>query len=96
MKKEQRSNRIIARGEHSGHCHVVVGEAEVSRNEKGEILIEVTGKASIRHLLESAWLAGEEVWTKEHEDIPLEKGTYRYVPQQEFDPAEKKIREVRD
>lgn len=96
MKKEQLKNRIVARGEHSGHCHVVVGEAEVTRNPNGEILIEVTGEASIRHLLESAWMEGSEVWTKEHKDIPLQKGTYKYVPQLEKDPYEDKIREVRD
>lgn len=94
--KNEKVNRIIARGEHSGHCHVVVGDAEIIRNENGQVIIDVYGEASIRHLLESAWLEGQEVWTKEHKDIPLEKGKYKYIPQIEFDPATEKIRNAKD
>lgn len=96
MNKQERQNRIIARGEHSNHSHVIVGEAEVTRNENGEILVNVTGEANIRHLLETNWLEGEEVWTKEHKDIPLERGSYKFIQQQEFDPFEKHIQNVRD
>lgn len=91
-----RKNQIIARGEHSNHCHVLVG-GEVERNAKGEIILKVGEEgATLRHLLETEWLKGQEVWTKEHHDIPLEKGTYKYVPQIEFDPFEKHIRQVLD
>jgi len=95
MTKKERKNRIIARGEVSGHSHIVVGDAIV-RNENGEILIEVTGKASIRHLLETAWMEGQEVWTKEHADIELEPGKYKYIQQQEYDPYQDIIQKVRD
>ncbi len=71
LKQFELQNRIIAKGEHSGHSHIIVGDAEVTRNSKGEILIEITGEASIKHLLEEAWLQGREEWTKEHADIDL-------------------------
>jgi len=96
MKREERTNRIIARGEISNHAHIVIGDAKVERRGK-DVMIEVYGKASIKHLLESNWVnEGAEVWTKEHVDIPLEIGEYKYVPQVEYDPYEDKIREVRD
>jgi len=95
MNKQERKSRIIARGEVSGHSHILVGEATV-RNENGEILIDVTGKASIRHLLEEAWMQGQEIWTREHADIDLEKGTYKYIPQVEYDPYQDIIKKVAD
>jgi hypothetical protein len=112
MKKEERVSRIIARGEHSNHSHVVVGDAEVLRNNQGEIIVKV-GKegAMLKHILESNWMEGEEVWTKEHTDIPLKGGSvrhgdvllkevreneYLYVHQNEFDPFEKIVRRVVD
>ena len=72
MKKEELKNRVIARGEFSNHAHIIVGDAQVKRNNDGEILITV-GKegAVLKHLLESNWLAGEEKWSEEHTDIDL-------------------------
>jgi hypothetical protein len=97
MKKEERINRIIARGEVSNHSHVIVGDATITRNESGEILIEVGNEGAIlKHILESEWLKGKEVWTGEHKDIPLEKGKYQYVPQIEYDPYQDLIRQVQD
>jgi len=95
MKKE-RENRIIARGEITDHAHVVVGDATVTHQGE-DVLIEVHGKAVIKHLLETPWVnEGAEVWTKEHTDIELEPGKYKYVPQIEFDPYENEIRKVVD
>ncbi len=72
LSKEQLRNRIIAIGESKEHAHVIVGDAEVRRNSKGEIIIEITGNASIKHILEMAWAdSGREVSTEEHEDIDL-------------------------
>lgn len=97
MNKKEKLNRVIARGEISNHCHVVTGDADVKHNEAGEILIEV-GKegAVLKHLLESEWMAGKEVWTKEHTDIHLQEGSYKYVPQIEYDPYNEVIQQVRD
>jgi hypothetical protein len=92
MKKEERINRIIARGEVSDHCHVLIGECIVTENS-----VKVTGKCAIRHLVESQWTeSGVEEWTKEHKDIPLEKGEYSIINQVEFDPLEKLTRKVID
>lgn len=102
MKKINLSNakkvkhNIIARGEVSGHSHIAVGEVDVYEL-NGDIILDVRGEAAIRHLLEEAFTSsGQEVWTQEHADIKLEKGTYKYVPQVEFDPYEDVIRQVQD
>ena len=96
--QEDRKQRIIARGELSDHAHVVTGDAVVERDDNGNIVISVGSEgAVIKHLLESAWLEGNEVWTKEHEDIIMKPNKkYNYVPQEEYDPFAKIIREVLD
>lgn len=97
LTKQERKNRVIARGEISNHCHVITGDCTI-RNEKGEILIDVEsdGDAILKHLLETDWMGGKEVWTKEHADIPLKKGTYKYVQQVEYDPYNEIIVQVKD
>ncbi len=113
MKKQERTLRIIARGEGSNHAHIIVGDA-IIRNENGEILIEVGIEGAVlRHLLESAWMEGNETHTGDHEDISLEelplqvrqgdvlleridKRTYKYIGQVEYDPYEQIIRKVQD
>ena len=96
MKKQDRTNRIIARGELSDHAHVIIGEATIT-HENNEIMVEVYGKAAIKHILESHWVdEGVEVWTKEHADIDISPGKYKYVPQIEYDPYEDAIKRVRD
>lgn len=97
MNTEERKNRILARGEHSNHCHVVTGDVEITRNNKGEITFEVGDEGAVlKHILETNWMNGEEVWTKEHHDILLEKGSYKHVHQNEFDPIDKIVRRVID
>ena len=96
MQKEERINRIIARGEVTDHAHIVTGDANIVQD-GGEITIEVFGPAKIRHLIESQWVnEGVEAWTKEHTDIDLAPGRYKYVPQVEYDPYEDEIRKVQD
>jgi len=98
MTKEERKQRIIARGEHSNHSHVVTGDAEVLKNSKGEIIVEVGSEGAVlKHILESNYIeTGEEVWSKEHKDIPLEKGSYKFIQQQEFNPYDKTVQAVKD
>lgn len=72
MTQQERKSRIIAFGEHSGHCHVVTGDALVERNNNGEIIIEIGNSGAIlRHIMETSWMEGKEVWTEEHHDINL-------------------------
>ncbi len=100
MKKlsiEQRKQRILARGEHSNHCHVVTGDVNVyEKNGKTYIEVGEDSSAVLKHLLETEWLKGNETWTKEHQDIPLEKGTYEFVQQVEYNPLDEMIRAVKD
>lgn len=112
MNIQERKSRIIARGEHSGHSHIITGAAVV-RSANGEILIDVKGKCSIEHLLEDAWLNGESVHTGEHDAIDLTElpdqirqgdvflkkvsgKTYKFIQQQVFDPLTRRIEDARD
>jgi hypothetical protein len=98
LNKEARISRVVARGEHSNHSHVVCGDDVAIRNADGNIMITVgnTG-AVLRHILEDAWVnSGVETWTKEHTDIQLPPGEYRYVPQMEFNPLDAVVRRVKD
>jgi hypothetical protein len=89
-------NNIVARGEVSGHSHIATGDVDVYEVD-GEIILDVHGEAAIKHLLEDAFVnTGKEVWTGEHTDIKLKPGTYKYVPQVEFDPYDEVIRRVQD
>jgi hypothetical protein len=99
MNKSERQNRIIARGEISGHSHIVVGDNVTITREKDKVIIEVgeNSNASLKHLLEKEFVeTGKEVWTKEHKDIPLAPGKYEYIQQVEFDPYADLIRSVQD
>ena len=88
--------RIVARGEISNHAHIITGDAEIFELEN-ERYIRVNSSAVIKHLLETEFVNnGVEVWTKEHTDIPLQKGVYKYVQQVEYDPYAKLIQQVRD
>ena len=73
MNNKERSNRVIARGEGSNHAHVIVGDATVTRNNEGEILIEIGNEGAVLlHILETSWVDGQEVvHTGEHGDIDL-------------------------
>ena len=95
MKKQELEKRIIARGEFSNHSHVVTGEAVITE-ENGTTFIDVKDEAAIEHLLESAWMNGTKEWTKEHHPVPLEKGKYEVVLQQQYDPYKKAAERARD
>lgn len=98
MNKEERQNRIVARGEHSGHSHVITGKSVTIEKKVNKTIVHVgeDSDACIKHLLENDWIQGKEVWTKEHKDIPLKKGSYEFVQQSEYDPYEDLIKAVRD
>lgn len=94
MKKEERKQRILARGEHSNHCHVVTGEVQF--DEQGRIIVGDDSNAVLKHLLETEWMEGRETWTGEHKDIKLSPGVYEYVPQMVYDPLTKRIEAAKD
>jgi hypothetical protein len=98
LAKEDRAKRVIARGEHSNHSHVVCGDDVIVREEKGTIYVTVGNSGAVlRHILEKEYLeTGAEIWTKEHTDIELPTGEYKYVAQIEFNPLDETIRRVED
>lgn len=99
MKRDltNRASRIIARGEVSGHSHIITGDCLIEDCE-GEVIITAGKNCAIKHLLEQLFVEeGVEVWTKEHTDIGLQEGSsYRYIQQQEYNPYEKAIQRVID
>jgi hypothetical protein len=99
MKRDltNRVSRIIARGEVSGHSHIITGECTIEDRE-GEVVITAGKNCVIKHLLEQPFVEeGVEIWTKEHTDIGLQEGSsYLYVQQQEYNPYEKAIQRVQD
>ena len=94
MNKQERKNRIIAKGEFSNHCHVITGDIEF--DSKGRIIVNEDSSAVLKHLLETDWMEGKETWTGEHTDIKLTPGVYEYVPQMVYDPLQKRIESARD
>jgi hypothetical protein len=94
---KNRENRIIARGEFSGHSHVIIGECTIEDCEN-EVIIIAGKNCAIKHLLEKPFVEeGVEQWTKEHKDIPLKEGSsYKVIQQVEYNPFEKAIKQVRD
>lgn len=94
MNSKQREQRILARGEFSNHCHVLTGDVQFT--DDGKIIVGEDSNAVLKHVLETEWMAGKEVWTGEHTDIKLSPGTYEYVPQMVFDPLSKRIEKARD
>ncbi len=71
MTQQERKSRIIARGEFSKHAHVIVGDAIIETKGGNTYITIGDNGASIKHLLETAWLEGKEQWTEEHADIDL-------------------------
>lgn len=94
MTQNERKKRILAYGEHSGHCHVITGNIEFDA--QGRIIVGDDSNAVLKHLLEKEWMDGKEVWTKEHADIKLAKGVYEFIPQIVFDPLSKRIENAKD
>lgn len=94
MNIQERKKRIIARGEHSNHSHIITGEVEF--DSQGRIIVGENSNAVLKHLLETEWMQGNEVWTGEHTDIKLTPGTYEYVQQKVYDPLTKRIEDARD
>ncbi len=97
--KEERINRILARGEIHDHCHAVIGEdVIVSRNTNTEIIVEVGNEGAVlKHILETPFVEdGTLIWTKEHKDIPLKKGKYEFIQQIEYNPITNGMRKIQD
>ncbi len=89
---------IIARGEHSDHSHIVTSESqvEVFEDNDGTLYVNAKGELCLKHLMESSYVRGTEVWTGEHTEIKFPAGTYKFMPQYEYHPYDDEIRRVMD
>lgn len=95
MTKEQREQRILARGESRNHIHCIIGNVDF--DSVGKIIVGENSDAVLRHLLEKEWLNdGIQIWSGEHKDIVLTPGIYEPVLQEVFDPLSKRIERVRE
>ena len=98
MTQQERLNRIIARGEHSDHAHVIVGDATILNDNEGRILVTTGNEGAVlMHIIESAWLKGDIKWTNEHYEIDLKPNTsYEFIQQQEYSPLDKIVQNIMD
>lgn len=88
---------IIARGEHSNHCHAVVGEdAKIYEDSSGNVYVSSEFEFELKHLLETNLISGIETWTREHTPIKFPAGNYIFRPQYEYHPYEDEIRRMLD
>jgi hypothetical protein len=95
--KKERELRIVARGEVSGHSHIITGECEITEKD-GLKYVKAGKNCAIKHLLEKPFIEeGVEQWTGEHTDIEIKEGmTVEIDIQQEYNPYEDSIRRVQD
>lgn len=91
-----RMSNIIARGENSNHSHVAVGNVEVFEDTDGTLYVNASGEFELKHLLESNFLTGQEVWTGEHTPHAFPAGSYMFLPQYEYHPYADEIQRVKD
>lgn len=89
-------NNIIARGEHSNHSHCLFGDVEVLEDSDGTLFVNAKGEFELKHVLETEFLKGNDVWTKEHTPHRFPAGKYVFLPQYEYHPYEDEIRRVCD
>jgi hypothetical protein len=91
--------RIVARGEHTDHSHIVYGEAaRIYHTLQGEMYVDTReGAAIIRHVLESRHQQGIQIWTGEHRTLLLPHGkVYQIKQQSEYDPYSRMMWGVMD
>jgi hypothetical protein len=82
--KEVKTN-IVAEGEFTGHNHTVIVEDDtiaVFSDNSGKKYIGLAKDAKISH--------------QEHKTLEIPCGYYEVIIEQEFDPFEQKIRQVKD
>jgi len=96
MELKERQNRVVGRGSDSNHAHIITGNALIERNGKTIKITCLDENVTIKHLLESEWLKGKEVWTQEHKDIKWDKGIYEIEQQVEYNPLDESVRAVQD
>ena len=80
--------KVVAEGE-GHHEHVVTSEVDVVEND-GTLYLVVSKSGKLEHVTKGTRTKAE------HNAIDLEEGYYKVVLQQEYDPYEDLIRQVRD
>lgn len=81
-------NKVVAEGE-GHHEHVVDEETEVFVTDES-MYLAVNKAGRLEHVVTGTRIPAE------HLPIDLPEGNYQVIKQREFDPYEKKIREVQD
>ena len=84
-------SNLLVLGEGRDHGHFANGEGVEVLEAGGEKFVSVEHEAEIEHLLVSTG-----VWTKEHKPITIDKGYYKVIQQEEYNPYADTIEKVRD
>lgn len=95
------TNKPIALGEHSGHCHVLTGDVEMFEVD-GRIICSVGADgARLQHVHESnfsasCWTSTKEIQKADHNSHLLTAGNYEFWIQNSFNPYSKLMEKVID
>jgi len=91
--KPQSGKVVLARGEVSGHAHVLTEQpgTSVYVAQDGTLWITSESEFTIDHVIEQT---GE--WTREHAPLVVPQGTYEVTVAREYDPYNDAVRRVQD
>jgi len=77
----KKKDNVLARGEATGHRHMMRGQAQVFATEDAQY-VQVEGESQLIH--------------EEHKPITVEEGIYKVVIQREYDLLRDEVRKVMD
>jgi hypothetical protein len=95
------TNKPIALGKHSGHCHVLTGDVDMFEVD-GRIICSVGADgARLQHVHESnfsdsCWTSTKEIQKADHNSHLLPAGNYEFWIQNSFNPYSKLMEKVID
>lgn len=92
MTLEERKKRVLTKGS-GNHAHVLIGNVEFKQD---TFIVEKDNDCKLVHIDYNSWINSGKIIQAEHKEISLAKGEYQYIPQIEYDPYAKVIREVID
>lgn len=84
-KLEHNGSYTLAKGEHTGHAHVITkkkGTLDIYRNTDGNLVLDIDGEAVVEH--------------PEHKPLTFTTGTYEMKQEQEFDYFMEEVNQVID
>jgi len=95
------TNKPIALGEHSGHCHVLTGDVEMFEIEGRMVAVVGNDGAMLQHIHESkltskSWIENKLIEKADHNPHTLKPGIYEFWIQNAYNPYAKLMEKVID